>query len=287
MNFIGVILAILSALFMGTTGIFSRFTGLPAETVTFFRLFLGAGFLSFFLLASGRSAALKQIPAWPVIISGCFLAGFMIFYIEAMNLTTMANAIMLVYLAPVLASVYAHFYLRERLTFFGWGLIFMALLGFAAIMEFRLPSSLDGKNSAGLILAAMSMLCYAGFILVNRLIPARVPVMTRAFHQLLVGAAVIFPFYWLTRTHVSPINALWLAGTGFVPGFLAITCAVAALSRLPAAAFGTLAYFEPLTVVLIGWFVFSETLSSLQMAGCAMILFSGILKAVIPTQSGK
>jgi drug/metabolite transporter (DMT)-like permease len=287
LNFIGVILAVLSALFMGTTGIFSRFTGLPAETVTFFRLFLGAGFLTLFLLISGRSADLKHMPVRSVVISGCFLAGFMIFYIEAMNLTTMANAIMLVYLAPVPASIYAHFYLRERLSFFGWILILMALLGFAAIMEFRLPSSFDGNHSAGLILAAMSMLCYAGFILTNRLIPARVPVMTRSFHQLLVGAAVIFPFFWMTRTHISPINALWLAGTGFVPGFLAITCAVAALSRLPAAAFGTLAYFEPLTVVLIGWFVFSETLSSLQLAGCAMILASGVLRALIPTQSGK
>lgn len=59
---------------------------------------------------------------------------------------------------------------------------------------------------------------------------------------------------------------------------------MAALSRLPVAAFGTLAYFEPLTVVLIGWSVFGETLSLLQTAGCAMIMLSGCLKAALPAK---
>ena len=43
MDTTGIALAILSALFMGTIGVFSRITGLPAETITFFRLLLGAG----------------------------------------------------------------------------------------------------------------------------------------------------------------------------------------------------------------------------------------------------
>ena len=41
----GIAAAILSALLMGTIGVFSKITGLPAETVTFFRLFFGAGFM--------------------------------------------------------------------------------------------------------------------------------------------------------------------------------------------------------------------------------------------------
>ena len=35
MDSTGITLAILSALFMGTIGVFSRITGLPAETITF------------------------------------------------------------------------------------------------------------------------------------------------------------------------------------------------------------------------------------------------------------
>ncbi len=281
MDSTGIILAILSALFMGAIGVFSKITGLPAEAITFFRLFLGAGFLVLFLAATGQTRVLRRWPTWPVLVNGALLAGFIIFYVRAMNLTSMANAIMLVYLAPVAASIFAHFRLGERLNATGWALIGAALAGFAAMMEFRLDFEGGGDHVAGLGFASLAMGCYAGFILINRQIRAEVPVMARAFYQLLTGAAVMFPFFWAVRTPISTPNALWLVATGLVPGFLAITFAVNALSRLPAATFGTLAYFEPLAVVFFGWSLFGETLSLLQLTGCAVIMTSGCAKALL------
>lgn len=256
MDTTGIALAILSALFMGTIGVFSRITGLPAETITFFRLLLGAGFLAVFLLATRQAGTLRRRPTWPVIVNGALLAGFIIFYVQAMNLTSMANAIMLVYLAPVAASVFAHCFMGERLNPAGWMLIGLAMLGFAAMMEFRLNFADGSNHAAGLGLAALAMLCYAGFMLMNRRIRPHVPVMTRAFYQLLTGALVMLPFFLHSRPEITAANALWLLATGLLPGFLAITFAVAALSRLPAATFGTLAYFEPLAVVFFGWSIF-------------------------------
>ncbi len=285
MDSTGITLAILSALFMGTIGVFSRITELPAETITFFRLILGAGFLAVFLLGTRSGASLLRRPPWQVVVTGALLAGFIIFYVQAMNLTSMANAIMLVYLAPVAASVFAHFFMNERLGLTGWLLISLAMLGFAAMMEFRLNFADGSNHAAGLGLAALAMLCYAGFILMNRRIPPSVPVLNRAFYQLLVGALVMLPFFLNTRPEISAVNALWLLGTGLVPGFLAISFAVAALSRLPAATFGTLAYFEPLTVVCFGWWLFGETLSPLQLTGCAAIMVSGCAKALIATRA--
>jgi drug/metabolite transporter (DMT)-like permease len=281
MDLTGIILAILSALFMGTIGVFSKITGLPAETVTFFRLFLGAGFLAVWLLATGQGAALRKRPSLSVAFNGALLAGFIIFYVLAMNLTSMANAIMLVYLAPVTASAWAHFRMGERLSPAGWTLIATAMLGFAAMMEFRLDFGRQGSHAAGLSCAFTAMLCYAGFILVNRRIRPEVPVMTRAFYQLLVGALVMLPFFLTKIGPISPANGLWLLGTGLIPGFLAITFAVMALSRLTAATFGTLAYFEPLAVVVFGWTIFDERLNALQMAGCAMIMASGCAKVLL------
>jgi drug/metabolite transporter (DMT)-like permease len=281
MDSTGITLAILSALFMGTIGVFSRVTGLPAETITFFRLLLGAGFLAIFLLTTRQAVALRRWPTWPVIVNGALLAGFIIFYVQAMNLTSMANAIMLVYLAPVAASIFAHFLMGERLNLAGWLLIAAAMLGFATMMEFRLDFSAGGSHGAGLGFAALAMCCYAAFILMNRRISAEVPVMTRAFYQLLVGALVMLPFFLTAMPAISATNAMWLLGTGLIPGFLAITFAVAALSRLPAATFGTLAYFEPLAVVFFGWALFGESLSGLQMAGCALIMGSGCAKALL------
>ena len=275
----GIIAALLSALLMGTIGVFSKITGLPAETITFFRLMLGAGFMVLFLVANRQTGCLGRWPTWPVLINGGMLAGFIIFYVQAMNLTTMANAIMLVYLAPLTASIFAHFFLGERLNRSGILLIGTALFGFAMMMEFKIDFSSGSNHLAGICLALVAMLCYAGFILINRVIKEHVHVYTRTFYQLLIGALVMLPFVVLNKPTISGQNWLWLLGTGLFPGFLAILFAVIALSRLPAATFGTLAYFEPIAVILFGWLIFNETLSPLQIGGCMLILGSGIVKA--------
>jgi drug/metabolite transporter (DMT)-like permease len=78
-----------------------------------------------------------------------------------------------------------------------------------------------------------------------------------------------------------------LLGTGFFPGFLAIFFAVVALSRLPAATFGTIAYSEPVAVVIFGWAIFNEALSPLQIGGCLLIIGSGILKTLTEGRNSK
>ena len=150
MNFVGIVSAILAALFMGTIGVFSRKTGLNPEVITFFRLFFGAGFLVILLLVSRRLRLLLTWPTWPVIVNGLMLAGFIIFYIQAMNLTTMANAIMVLYLAPLIAAVFAHFFLGEKLNAPSVILICTALFGFAMMMEFKLDFSSGTNHLRGL-----------------------------------------------------------------------------------------------------------------------------------------
>ena len=50
MDLTPILLAFLSAVLMGTIGVFSKLTGIPADLITFFRLALGAGFMAGFLV---------------------------------------------------------------------------------------------------------------------------------------------------------------------------------------------------------------------------------------------
>lgn len=269
-----------SAVLMGTIGVFAKITGLPAPIITFFRLLLGALFLLLFLAARGQLKVLRAWPSWPVLINGVLLAGFIIFYVQAMNYTSMAKAIMLVYLAPLNASVIAHFFLQERLN--GWStvLIFIAIFGFAMMMEFNLERSGSGREFIGLCYGLTAMWCYTGFILVNRRIKPEIDLFVRTYYQLLTGAVVMIPFMISGLTLVQPAHLGWLIGVGLFPGFLAILFAVIALSRLPAATFGTIAYIEPVAVVFFGWILFAETLSLLQISGCLLIIGAGIGKVL-------
>ena len=275
------VFAFLSAILMGTIGIFSKLTGLPAEIITFFRLILGAFFMVLYLFIIKKPEKAIAPPSWPVVLNGFLLAGFIIFYVQAMNYTTMANAIMLVYLAPLAASIVAHFWLDERLTAPALGLICMALFGFAMMMEFHLDITRESREFIGICYGLAALASYAGFILVNRLIRKEIHVYTRTFWQLFSGGCVMVPLILFSIREVELSHVPWLLAVGFFPGFLAILFAVAALSRLPVAVFGTIAYMEPVAVVLFGWTIFQETLSPMQMAGCLLIICSGILKTCV------
>lgn len=272
---------------MGTMGVFSRKTGFDAELITFFRLFFGALFLTGFLLFARQLKHLKQWPTWPVLINGLMLAGFIISYVQAMYYTTMANAIMVLYLAPLVASIYAHFLLKERLDFKSFLLICTALLGFSMMMEFKFDLSSSDNFALGIFFAVLSLICYTAFILINRVIDARIHVYNRTFFQLASGAFCLLPFCLSTLPDISINSMPWLLGVGFIPGFLGILLAVIALETLPAATFGTLAYFEPIFVVTLGWFLFGEKLNTLQLSGCAMILVSGIVKGILATSKSE
>ena len=284
MDLTAVVYAFFSALLMGTIGIFSRKTGLPAEIITVFRLILGAGFMMIFLIIIKKPKMVMKWPTFPVLINGFFLAGFIIFYVQAMNYTSMANAIMLVYLAPVAASIIAHFFLKERLDGAALALILLALFGFAMMMEFNIDISSGSREFIGICCGLLSLASYAGFILVNRMIKSEVHVYTRTFWQLLTGGIAMVPFAAISIGDVNVVHIPWLICVGFIPGFLAIFLAVAALSRLPAATFGTIAYMEAVAVVIFGWTIFDESLSTMQITGCLLIIVSGILKTLMPVR---
>lgn len=284
MDKLAVLFAFLSAVLMGTIGVFSKLTGLPAEIITFFRLILGAFFMVLYLAVIKKLNKAMTRPSWPVIINGGLLAGFIIFYVQAMNYTSMANAIMLVYLAPLAASVLAHFFLRERLNVVAFSLIFLALFGFAMMMEFQMNIARGSQDFIGVCYGLAALASYAGFILINRLIRPEIHVYTRTFWQLFTGGCVMLPFIFFSIHEVNLSHIPWLLAVGFFPGFLAILFAVAALSRLPVAVFGTIAYMEPVAVVIFGWTIFQETLSPMQITGCSLIILSGILKTYLETK---
>ncbi|MGR5149820.1 DMT family transporter [Photobacterium alginatilyticum] len=274
------VLAALSAVFMGTIGTIAVYANLSSETVTFFRLFLGGLIMLGYLAIDKKLAFLNCWPSWQVIINGGLLAGFIVFYIQAMSYTSMVNAIMTIYLAPVVASISAHFLFSERLNTQSVGLILLALLGFAMMMEFKLEFGTGSEDALGMLYAVLAMVCYSGFILINRSIPAHVHVFTRSWYQLMVGAACMLPFMLAQNESIALTQWAWLAIAGLIPGFLAILFAVIALRELPSATFGTLSYLEPITVVSLAWLLFGQALSPLQLAGCMVIMASGVMQAI-------
>jgi drug/metabolite transporter (DMT)-like permease len=273
------LLALVSAVAMAGSGIIARFSGLAAAELTFYRLAVGGLCLLVFVLLTGRLKLLRGKPDWRMAVNGVLLAGFMLTFLTAIEYISLANAIMLVYLAPPIAAFAAHGLLNERLDFSDSCLIALSFFGFAMLQQFNFDLVLDAAQLPGLLFGLLSLLSYSGYLLLNRRsLPAHSQ-LQRTFYQLLIGACCVLPFL----TNMSPPNQtalFWIALAGIFPGFLAIYCAIVALQHLPTRVYATLAYLEPVTVILAGWLLFQEGLNALQLGGVLLIILTGLALAM-------
>ena len=274
-----ILLALVSAVAMATSGIIARLSGLAAAELTFYRLFVGGLMLLLFVVASGRWRVLVGKPDWRMAVNGVLLAGFMITFLTAIDYISLANAIMLVYLAPPLSAFIAHALMGERLDKPDTSLIALSFFGFAMLQQFQFDLVLDAAQLPGLVFGLLSLVSYSGFLLLNRrALPAHSQ-LQRTFYQLMIGACCVLPF--LSGITVPQGQTwLWIALAGLLPGFIAIYCAIIALQHLPTRVYATLAYLEPVTVILAGWLLFQESLNLLQVGGVLLIIVSGLWLAL-------
>ncbi len=273
------LLALISAVAMASSGIIARYSGLAAAELTFYRLAVGGLCLLLFVLASGQLRSLRGKPDWRMAVNGVLLASFMLSFLSAIDYISLANAIMLVYLAPPLSAFIAHWLLHEKLDLPDSSLIVLSFLGFAMLQQFKFDLVLDTSQLPGLLFGLLSLVAYSSFLLLNRRsLPAHSQ-LQRTFYQLLIGACCVLPF--LTTINMpTPDKLIWIALAGLFPGFIAIYCAIVALQHLPTRVYATLAYLEPVTVILAGWWLFHESLSPLQLAGVLLIILTGLTLAI-------
>ncbi len=285
---IGMALALIAAVSMATIGVFSRFSELPAVTVAFYRLILGAAFMALWILLRKGSLHCASEDRVKLVFSGGFLAGFICCYIEAMNRTTMANAILIVYLAPILAAILSRIFFSELIRKSQMVSMGIAFIGLLVMQDMRTDSAINSFNS-GIMFAPFSMIFYSLFIVNNRFFSGKTTAANRTFWQLTIGAAFILPIYLSTQLNLTAaVNNLgWLMLIGFLPGFIAIYSAVVSLQKLPTTVYGTITYAEPVSVIVFGWLLFSETLTLQQLFGAVLIIGGGIGQAIIQAKNGR
>ena len=277
-------MAAIAAAMMGTIGVIARYSEIDPASLTFYRLGLGAVILALYLSLTGQLKLLAGKPPVLVLFNGVLLASFILCFLSAIQTIPLTLAILLVYLAPALSAILAHFLFAERLTSHTFVLILMAFFGFFMLQEFKLDSRVEQQQ--GLWYAMASLVTYTAFILLNKKVPATVPLYHKSFYQLLVGAFCVLPLM-LNQAWPEAEQWVWLLIAGLFPGFLALVFALQAIEHLPTRVFGTLAYLEPVVVIVTSWLLFAEPMSALQWLGALLILSCGVAQAWLSQPENK
>lgn len=275
----GILSAVLAAMFMGSLGVFVKNLPVSPIVITFFRLSFAAVLIFLTILIQGNVKELKKMPSKELFLSGFSLSASIVFYIIAIQKTSMSNAVFLLYLGPIFASLIAFLFLGENLKGVDIISLFMALIGILFVLKFKFNI---GKNELdGIMYGVLSGIFYGILIVSNRMIKSDVHLLTRGFYQFIIGSLILLPVcIGLFKTDVIFKNIKILLAVGFVNGFLGITLMFNAIKNLKSVEYGIFSYLEVLYAVLFGVIFFSETADIFKITGGIFILSAGLLQVL-------
>ncbi|WP_297507679.1 DMT family transporter [Thermococcus sp.] len=268
-----------SMLIWGSVGIFSRLSGLSGLGVAFARVSLGSMVLLPALLFRGKlKKAFETLMERKLsaLLLGLVLALNWVFLFTAFNRTTIANAVLVYYLSPVMATLMSWRFLGESIGR-RWMLIGMAFTGFLII---ALGNGFDvgSKDFQGVILALIAGFFYAMIPNLGRAM-RDVDGEVLTFLQLALASLFLLPFVLFLPVG-KPVP--WaVAILVLVHTVLALYIYMDGLKKVEVNEVALLSYLDPLSAVVYAFLVFGEVPTLETAIGGALILLASAMDVVL------
>jgi len=287
----GYLAILLAMLIWGSVGVFARKAGQdPLITVTYRVLFgaLALGLLELWRRFRGEAQA-WALPAgrkrWGftglLLFSGLALAANWLFFFKAVATTTVSNAVLSYYAAPVIVAVTAPLLLKEPLE---RRTVLATLISFAgvAVMLYQPGQGLSGADLTGIGFGLAAAAFYAMVTITGRWL-SDLPATRLVLVQTVVASAVLLPTVLLSpdlsaAMFSAPPGAIGLlAVVGVVHTALALVLYFVGLGRVKVQHVGVLAYLDPVSAILFALLFLGEQPTAQSLVGGAMVLAGSAL----------
>ncbi len=251
----------------------------PPVQVAWARMFFQMLITLPFVLIGPGVAGLLPKPYGLQILRGLFIGCTNVAFVSAIVVMPLADAIALVFIAPLIVTALSALVLGETVGPRRWAAVFIGLFG--AVVIIRPGSGLFGLVALLPLTAAVSYACY--LIVTRHLKTSAAPISTHFFTAVVsvvtVGAPLLVGMAWPLPliTPVAPTPTEWglLAVVGListVSHFLIIL----AYGRAPASTLAPMGYFEIVGATVLGYLVFGDFPDFWTWIGVAVIVTSGV-----------
>ncbi|MDB1771330.1 DMT family transporter [Eggerthella lenta] len=320
---LGTIAMLISATGMGLVPLFSRWAtrtdmfdgalGLNAgdsigALMAVGRMSMGVLFFVVIMFATGKVETFKKLKLTPAIALGGLMIGMSLAcYVTSTLLTTISNAVLFIYIGPVVCVVLARIFRKEPMSALQWvclvavfiGMLFgNNLMGFnesGFFVDFNLVPSTPEFPQKGLgdAFGLASGFFYGASMFFNGY---RKDADTTArgvwnFIFAVLGAGVITVVLnslganpgmenWALNIHFTAFNWIGALLLWVICGPVALGFLLVAGRNLPAADYGTIAYWEVPVAIFVGLVVFDEALTVNTILGGILIIGGGAIPSI-------
>ena len=269
---------IVAGVLWGTSGIFVNTLapyGFSSFQLTACRGLVSAIFMAVYLLIRDKKLfKIKFRELLLLIGSGVALFGTASCYYMSMQATSIATAVVLMYMAPVLVMIYSVLFLGEkfsRVKGIALGLVIVGCVLVSGIGSLKF-------NMFGFAMGIMAAISYGSYNIFTKIQMRRgVEPLSATFYTFLfmslTALCVSKPAQIIPLAAQRPaVTVPWLVALGLATCVLPYFLYTLSLRSLPAGTASSLAIIEPMSATLIGWIVYRESLSMLSFIGIIFIL---------------
>ena len=193
-----------------------------------------------------------------------------VFFFYAISIISLAEALTLAFISPIIVTILSIFFLNEKVGIHRWTAVVIGFLGVLVIIR---PGFLD-INFASLSALAAGI-TYAFYIIYTRKLSFTDSAIVTLLFTGVVGCifiSIIVPFYWTNLDTRQLLLLISLASIGMLGHFLIIL----SLRLGEASKLAPLGYFEISTNILVGYAFFGDLPDFWIYLGLSLIVFSGI-----------
>ncbi|HHX62776.1 MAG TPA: EamA family transporter [Epulopiscium sp.] len=273
---------IIAMIIFGSIGVFVKRINLTSLEIAFLRALIG----SVFLLVAG--IIVKQKISWQkikaniylLVLSGAAIGFNWIMLFQGYKYTTISNATLAYYFAPVFALVLSPIVLKEKLTTTKIACIPIAIVGLFLVININ--NSGGGnlyQHTKGIGYALGGAGLYASVVLMNKLIKGLTSFEITLI-QLIVATIILLPSILiqggLNISGMDGIGWFFIIILGVIHTGIGYLLYFTSVSQLRGQSVAMLSYIDPIAAIIISALVFGETMNIIQLLGGILILGSTV-----------
>ena len=203
-----------------------------------------------------------------------------VLFISAIKVTTIANAVLTHYLAPVFVVLFGTLLIKEKANRQSVSALVLSLSGLVVIL-WPTEMSFANQHFLGLILGTLSAVFFALEIIFKKMLVRHHSADVVVAVYLMISVLLLAPAISFGRiSSVDSLSLLLLAISGIVVSGLGITLFTSALRVVKAQHAGIISYLEPLGAIALGIGLIGELPTVATLLGGALILLGTYLHSV-------
>jgi len=269
---------ILSMIIFGTIGLVVRCIDLSSSETALLSSSIGCLFLTvvFFVMKKSIPWKLVKANASVLFLSSIALGGNWIFLYQSYDYTTVTNATLAYYFAPVFVMILSPIILKEQLPRKKIVCIGAAILGMLLIVGNGISASGKG-DLLGIFFGLVAAAFYAVLMLVNKFIQ-NISKLEITIIQLGTTALLLLPYVLFTEgfgiLEVSSSSIPFILLLGIINTGIGFWLFFSGMEKLKGQSIAMLSYVDPFVAILISGVILQEQLTVIQMFGGALLLGS-------------